>query len=290
MTQKQLPQWAKDYLHYIRVPVREPSYSYLKEISTAHLNRIPFENISTLLQYTEYHEKGKLVQDEKRFVKQLFQYHMGGTCYMINSSLHQLLKQLGFQSRYTFLGGGHVALLVQLPNETEEMYVDAGNGTPFFEPIRLESDPQNVSQYGGIEVRIRPENKSGRYKYYRYVDGKLLAEMDWSFDTKETYQFDDFQPAIQEYFQPNGLFTSDLRCQIWQVSQKRSLSLVNNVLSIRYSSGEVEKKTLIDRSDIRGVIEQEFNLPKLPVEKAIDVLEGRMGVNIFEKSKDQGGE
>ncbi|QDI90714.1 arylamine N-acetyltransferase [Salicibibacter halophilus] len=285
MTQKQLPQWAMDYLHYIQVPVRETSYSYLKEISTAHLNRIPFENISTMLHYKEYHEKGKLVQDEKRFVNQLFQYHMGGTCYMLNSSLHQLLKQLGFHSRYTFLGGGHVALLVRLPNEGEELYVDVGNGSPFFEPIRLETDSRNVSQYGGIEVRIRQGNEHGAYKYYRYVDGKLLADMDWSFDTNKTYQFDDFQSAIREYFQYNGPFTSALRCQIWQLSQKRSLSLVNNVLSIRYSDGEVEKRVLTDRYEIRSVIDHEFNLPKLPVESAIEILE-ELGVNIFQDQKE----
>ncbi|QQK80822.1 arylamine N-acetyltransferase [Salicibibacter cibi] len=285
MTQKQLPLWAKDYLQYIQVPAREPSYSYLKEISTAHLNQIPFENISTLLHYKAYHEERKLVEDEKKFVKQLFQHHMGGTCYMLNSSLHQLLKQLGFHSRYTFLGGGHVALLVRLPGEKEELYVDIGNGAPFFEPIRLETDPGNVSEYGGIEVRLRPGDEFGTYKYYRYVDGTLLTDMDWSFDTKKSYQFDDFQPAIQKYFQPNGAFTSVLRCQIWQLSQKRSLSLVNNVLSIRYRNRKVEKQTLKDRFEVRNVIEEEFKLPKLPVEKAIGILEG-MGVNIFQEQKE----
>ncbi|MBB6451405.1 arylamine N-acetyltransferase [Geomicrobium halophilum] len=48
MTQKQFPQWAKDYMYYIQVSVRDPSLSYLKEMITVHLNRITFENISTL--------------------------------------------------------------------------------------------------------------------------------------------------------------------------------------------------------------------------------------------------
>ncbi|GIN74903.1 hypothetical protein J14TS2_53780 [Bacillus sp. J14TS2] len=78
ITQKYLPQWAKDYLHYIQIPVREPSLQYLTEICTAHLMRIPFENISTLLQFDEYHQKGRLIQDEKKFVRQLYQYQMGG--------------------------------------------------------------------------------------------------------------------------------------------------------------------------------------------------------------------
>ncbi|MFA1822632.1 arylamine N-acetyltransferase [Virgibacillus oceani] len=285
MTQKQLSTWAEDYLHYIKVPVRNPSYEYLKEISTAHLNRIPFENISTLLHYKKFHKNGKLLQDEQKFVKQLYQRNMGGTCYVINSSFHQLLNQLGFRSRYTLLGGGHMALLIRLPGEEEEVYVDVGNGSPFFDPVRLETDSNNVSQFGGLEVRLRPEDEPGTYKYYRSVNGKLITELVWSFDTKKRYQFDDFQPAIRKYFQPGGLFTSALRCQIWQLHQKRSLSLVNNVLSIRYSDGKAEKRVLKDTHEIRDVIDHEFNLPKLPVESAIEIL-GELGINIFQEQKE----
>ncbi|GAB6928383.1 hypothetical protein JCM10914A_23660 [Paenibacillus sp. JCM 10914] len=282
--QEQLPQWASDYLQYIQITLKEPSYAYLTEICTAHHNRIPFENISTLLQFHEYHQRGSLRQDEKRFVDQLLRFNMGGTCYMINSSLHQLLNQLGFQTRYTFLGGGHVGLLVRLPSESEEVYVDCGNAAPFFEPVCLETDPNQVSEYAGIQVRLRPADEPGTYTYYRYVDGELLTDLIWSFDTREEYSFDDFQPAIRQYFKPNDLFTSGLRCQLWQLDQKRSLSLVNNVLSIRHIDGTVEKRVLSDLAEIREVIDHEFKLPKLPVEEAVSVL-GEMGIDIWKDSK-----
>ncbi|WP_162487632.1 arylamine N-acetyltransferase [Paenibacillus sp. LC231] len=281
--QGQLPQWANNYLQYIQVPIREASLEYLTEICTAHHQRVPFENITTLLQYQEYHQKGRLEQDEKRFVDQLWQLNAGGTCYMINSSLHQLLNQLGFETRYTLLGGGHVGLLVRIPGEQEEVYVDCGNSAPFFEPVRLESDPEQVSQYAGIEVRLRPGDEPGTYTYYRYADGRLITELVWSFDTRVTYQFDDFQPAIASYFQPNDLFTSSLRCQLWQLDQQRSLSLVDNVLSIRYANGKVEKRILSDLSELREVIDHEFHLPKLPVEDAVKVLQ-ELGFNIFKGS------
>ncbi|TDQ42952.1 arylamine N-acetyltransferase [Aureibacillus halotolerans] len=284
MTHKPLPQWAINYLNYIQVPIQEPSHDYLTMICTAHLNRIPFENVSTLINYKTYHKQKRLQQDEKKFVEHLFQHHMGGTCYVINSSLNQLLNQLGFHSRYTFLGGDHVALLVRVPDKQEELYVDCGNGAPFFEPIRLETDPHNVSSYGGIEVKLRPGDEPGTYTYHRAVDGKLLTEMNWPFDTRKTYRFDDFQEAIERYYKPNSLFTAYLRCQIWQLDQQRSLSLVNNVLSIRNSLGEGKKVTLANRKEVREVIDHEFHLPKLPVEKAIDVLE-ELGVHLFESQK-----
>ncbi|AVV55348.1 arylamine N-acetyltransferase [Paenibacillus glucanolyticus] len=278
--QVHLPEWAANYLQYIRVPFKEASLAYLIEICTAHHNRIPFENISTLLRYHEYHQQGRLEQDEKRFVDQLMQLNAGGTCYMINSSLHQLLNQLGFPTRYTLLGEGHVGLLVRNPDGQEEVYVDCGNAAPFFEPVRLETYPDQVSQYAGIEVRLRPGDEPGTYTYYRYVDGQLLTDLVWSFDTRKTYQFDDFQPAIREYFKPNDLFTSILRCQLWQLEQERSLSLINNILSIRHEDGRVEKRVLSDLSELREVIDHEFKLPKLPVEDAVTVLQS-LGVDIF---------
>lgn len=279
LEQKRLPKWTMDYLEYLKIPIQKPSYEYLKEICTSHLNRIPFTNISSLLYYKEYHKRKKQYEDVEKFVEGL-QYNLGETCYMINSSLHLMLKQLGFHSRYAWLNEGHLALLVRLPEESEEVYVDCGNAAPFFEPVRFITDPNNVSEFGGIAVKFRKENKAGTYTYYRYVDGKLVTDLVWSFDIKKTYQFDDFQTAIGNYFQPNGMFMSSLRCQLWQLEQNRSLSLIDNVLSIRYGDGRTEKRILKDHDDIREVINYEFRLPHLPVEDAIKVLE-ELGVDIF---------
>jgi len=151
------------------------------------------------------------------------------------------LSTLGFTSRYAFLGGGYVALLVKVPGSDEEVYVDVGNGSPFFEPVHLETDPTNVSKFGNIEVMLRADEEEGTYKYYRYANNKPMI---WEFDTRIFYEFDDFQPAIKDYFRANNTFTSSLRCQIWQLDKNRSLSLVNNVLNLQYESGEVEKHIL----------------------------------------------
>lgn len=61
------------------------------------------------------------------------------------------------------------------------------------------------------------------------------------------------------------------------------MSLVDNVLSIRYANGKVEKRILSDLSELREVIDHEFHLPKLPVEDAVKVLQ-ELGFNIFKGS------
>jgi hypothetical protein len=43
--------------------------------------------------------------------------------------------------------------------------VDCGNGAPFFEPVRLETNPHHVSRFGGLEIRLRPGNEPGTYTY-----------------------------------------------------------------------------------------------------------------------------
>lgn len=275
------PNWAKDYLEYIEVPLKEASLEYLTELATAHLTHVPFENISTFLQFEAYHHNNYLVNDPEKFVQQLYTQNTGGTCYVLNSSFNELLKVLGFESRYTVLGGGHLALLVKIPGSEEEVYVDVGNGSPFFEPVHLETDPENVSKFGNIEVMLRPQDEHGKYKYYRYANDKPMI---WDFDIKESHDFESLQPLIKDYFQPNGLFTSSLRCQIWQLDEERSLSLVNNILNIQYRTGETEKHILGSIEEIREVMEDEFQLPKMPVEEAVDIL-NTLDIDIFKKQK-----
>ncbi|MFZ4451099.1 arylamine N-acetyltransferase [Salibacterium aidingense] len=277
MNASRLPEWVHAYLEYIQVPLKNPSYEYLIDLCTAHLNNIPFENISTLLQY----KHGWDIPNEEQFVHQLHENHMGGTCYAINSNFCSLLNHLGFYCRYTQLGTIHLGMLVQMPHKDEYVYADCGTAAPLFEPLRFETDPHNISSFGGISVLIHPEEEPGGYTFYRYVDGSLIKQTLWSFNIKQTYSFNDFTTPIQEYFQPGSLFMTTLRCQMWQQKKNRSLSLVNNILNIRDINGEVEKHELSSIKDIRNVIEKEFQLPHLPLEEAVTVLQ-ELGIDIFQ--------
>jgi N-hydroxyarylamine O-acetyltransferase len=75
-----------------------------------------------------------------------------------------------------------------------------------------------------------------------------------------------------------------LRCQLRQLNQGRSVSLVNNQFGIRHSDGRIDKYTLHSVAEIEEVIANEFALPKLPVREAIDVL-AELGIDIFSPEK-----
>jgi N-hydroxyarylamine O-acetyltransferase len=276
-----LPHWANRYLQFLKLPIRPPSFAYLTQICTAHLNKVPFENISKLLYYKRLNETNRYIPTPEEFVDQLIHQDLGGTCFAINSNLYQLLQALGFQCRYMKLGNAHMAILVRVPEFPDEwVYVDCGSAAPFFRPVRFETNPDNVSAFGGDESFLQPEEEPGVYAFRRYIDGKLNKTV-WTFDIKKNYNFDDFLPAIEQSFQPGKTFMTLLRCQLWQLDKKRSVSLLNHTFSIRTQDGKVEKYHLSSVKEIRRVIDQEFVLPKLPVEEAISVL-NELGVDIFQ--------
>ncbi|MBA4495426.1 arylamine N-acetyltransferase [Paenactinomyces guangxiensis] len=282
MKPNSFPRWANLYLQFLKVPVKKPSFEYLSEICTAHLNLIPFENISKLLNYKHYQGTNKYIPDSEEFVDQLFTKNMGGTCYAINHNLCKLLKTLGFSCRYADLGKVHMAILVRLPEyPDEEVYVDCGSAAPFFKPVRFETHPDDVTAFGGDKIFIQPEEETGVYAFRRYVDGKLSKPV-WTFNPGLTYHFSDFLPAIKQSYQPGQTFMKMLRCQLWQLDKKRSVSLVNHTFKIRTQTGTVKQYQLSSVSEIRKVIDEEFSLPQLPVEEAISVL-NHLGINIFQR-------
>jgi N-hydroxyarylamine O-acetyltransferase len=277
MKANRLPDWANLYLQHLQLPVKTPSFSYLSEICTAHLTKIPFENISKLLLY----KKGKYIPEPEEFVEQIIHQDLGGTCYAINRTLFLLLQELGFECRFANLGKVHMAILVRVPDCPEEwLYVDCGSAAPFFRPVRFETDPDNVSAFGGDESRI-VEEEPGVYAFRRYIDGKPSKTV-WTFEPSQTYTLEDFLPAIQQSFQPGKTFMKMLRCQLWQLDRGRSLNLSNHTFTIRTQDGKVEKQKLSSVKEIREVMEEEFGLPKMPVEEAIEVLNG-LGVDIFQE-------
>lgn len=65
------------YLRILRVPRREPGLAALAELTSAHLRRVPFENVSKL-----YHRKdaGMRLPDLVPFLDGIERHHLGGTC------------------------------------------------------------------------------------------------------------------------------------------------------------------------------------------------------------------
>lgn len=265
------------YISFLNLEVEAPSYAYLERICQAHLNTFPFENISKLLYFRDHNYGNFEVPSFEKFIRAFENHHYGGTCYTLNSNFMILLKKLGFTCYHIMLGKEHMGIIVTLGDE--RFYVDCGATAPFFKPARFESGHENRSSFGNDEVYLLPVDSENNYKYMRFMNGKQSGKT-WNFHSRREVTMDDFLQVIETSNKPGATFMSILRCHLYQTDQQRSVSLVNNKFTIRYSNGETTVTTLFTPEEIRSVIADEFNLPKLPVLEAVNVLK-ELDVDIF---------
>ncbi|MHC0036367.1 arylamine N-acetyltransferase [Pseudoneobacillus sp. C159] len=275
---------TNDYLALLGLKLEAPTNDYLEKICHAHLNTFPFENISKLIYYRD-REKNKFeIPAYSLFAEQYTKYHFGGTCYSLNSNLYTLLKELGFKCYLIMLGKVHMGIVVEI--ETERVYVDCGAAAPIFKPIRFEHNSENKAQFGEDQVFLKLVNPDqDEFEYVRYLGG-VQSGNSWTFHSKKKFQLSDFYQVITDSNQPGADFMTLLRCQLWQTEQGRSVSLVNNGLTIRKFDGSTEKYNLNSVAVIKEVIQEEFRLPRLPVEEAIEVLK-ELNIDIFAKNDSQ---
>ncbi|MFE7065163.1 hypothetical protein ACFVAD_23960 [Sutcliffiella sp. NPDC057660] len=129
-------------------------------------------------------------------------------------------------------------------------------------------------------MHISPEEpQRNRYKYVRYTNGKQSGRT-WHFDSGRKAEVSDFHDVMEKSNKPGAPFMTILRCQLYQTSKQRSVSLVNNKFAIRYSNGEASVRELSTPEEIMAVLSEEFMLPKLPAKEAIEVL-STLGIDIF---------
>ncbi|WP_078392993.1 arylamine N-acetyltransferase [Shouchella patagoniensis] len=264
--------WKTTYLETLRLKVEKPSLLFLEKITTSHLNQFPFENISKLLKQ----DKEPNIPSPSELLHNRLIYHTGGTCYTLNANLFQLLKALKFNCRLLQVGGVHLAILVFFADEM--YYVDCGATAPNFKPLLLENKKIERA-FEQDQVFITPTGDQS-FEYKRYLNGAQSGST-WSFRTDQlNTTIEDFTEIMNDSFAEDAPFMTILRCHLYQLDQKRSVSLVNDKFTIRFQEGGAETVKLHSIEEVEKVISQEFRLPNLPIRQAIEGLKKR-GHDIF---------
>ncbi|HJX29731.1 MAG TPA: arylamine N-acetyltransferase [Thermoanaerobaculia bacterium] len=117
----------------------DPTAETLRALQIAHLQTVPFENLSI-------HAAQPIVLDEEALFDKVVTRRRGGFCYELNGMFATLLRALGFQVDLLSAGvrrikGGfgpefdHLALAVTL---AERWLADVGFGDSFREPLLLD--------------------------------------------------------------------------------------------------------------------------------------------------------
>ncbi|CAG9621558.1 arylamine N-acetyltransferase [Sutcliffiella rhizosphaerae] len=262
------------YLDCLNLQVEGPSLKYLEKICHANLHIFPFENISKLL---FYHRRLPFPSFDL-FTNNYFENNFGGTCYILNTNLKIFLESIGFECYHVMLGEEHMGIIVNINND--KYYVDCGAAAPLFKPIRIDNTTKSVSSFGRDEIYILPVDSEGiKYKYDRFTNGKQSGRT-WHFEPGKEAIVSDFEAVIKKSNKPAAPFMNILRCQLYQTTEQRSVSLVNNKFSIQYANGDINIMTLSSEAEVQEVLSEEFKLPNIPVKEAIHVLE-TLNVDIF---------
>jgi N-hydroxyarylamine O-acetyltransferase len=166
-----------------------PSAETLRALQLAHLQSVPFENLSI-------HAGETIVLEDAALFTKIVEQRRGGFCYECNGLFAALLRELGFDvtklsAEVANAGGGysqpfdHMTLLVNGPRR---WLVDVGFGDSFLEPLLLDERGEQVVRGHGYKivdedgylVLMRRETKAWKPQYrfmlrpYEYAD---FAEM-----------------------------------------------------------------------------------------------------------------
>ncbi|MEV6306354.1 arylamine N-acetyltransferase [Actinoplanes sp. NPDC051861] len=196
------------YLDRIGMP--EPSgagAAYLRDLQRAHLNAVPFENLSI-------HLGERIVLGEQELFDKIVRRRRGGFCYELNGLFAMLLENLGYRVERLaarVFGGerlgppfDHLLLVVDTADGDGPWLVDVGFGAHSTYPLRFADRAEQADPGGRFELADTPDGDvdvladgARRYRIERRV--RVLAD----FEATCWYQ----QTFPDSHFRKNPLAT-----------------------------------------------------------------------------------
>jgi N-hydroxyarylamine O-acetyltransferase len=251
--------WVDEYL--ARIGVARPvaaDLQALRDLQTAHLLTVPFENLSI-------HLGEPIVLDHPALVTKVVRMHRGGFCYELNGALAGLLTALGF--RVSLLSArvfdadeqpgppfDHMTLRVDL---AEPWLVDVGFGRFATEPLRLSFPGDQPDPSGTFRVADSP---SGHGDLDIFHDGEPAYRVD-----PRPYALPDFAPTCWwQQTSPGSHFRKSLTCSISTRSGRITLSGERLIVT---EDGHREERTLTSEAEILAAYRRYFgiSLDRVPV-------------------------
>jgi arylamine N-acetyltransferase len=255
------------YLGVLAVPARPPSVAALSELTSAHLSRIPFENISKLYYRDDTSRRG--LPDLTRFLDGIERHRFGGTCYSNNFHFHELLTFLGYP--VTLCGADMSAPDVHLVNivtlEGSPYLVDVGYGAPLHAPLPLDAAVDQQVRWGPFCYVLRPRDVHGRSRLEMHLDG---APVHGYSVTPTPRRIEEFAGVIADSFTERATFMHALL--IARFGGKRPAMLRNLALHTQ-EDGRWHLHAVPGLEALPEVVAREFDMPPEIVRQATNGLQ-----------------
>jgi N-hydroxyarylamine O-acetyltransferase len=233
----------------------EPAPETLRDLQVAHLQAVPFENLSI-------HAREPIVLEEEALFEKIVGQRRGGFCYECNGSFAALLRALGFQVEMLAAGvarrnGGfgpvfdHMALCVTL---AERWLVDVGFGDSFLEPLLLDSREEQVQ--GTRSFRI--DTHDNYLILLRRNDGE-----DWEPQYRFTLQpfgFRDYEEMCRFHqTSPESHFTQNIICS--RVTEDGRITLSDmRLITTTGPQRTRQEQMLATREEYDRILREQFGI------------------------------
>jgi N-hydroxyarylamine O-acetyltransferase len=244
------------YLERIGLPGTPPAPSAetLRALHRAHLETVPFENLSI-------HLGEPIVLDVEALFEKIVTRRRGGFCYELNGLFAALLRALGFRvellsARVAREDGtfspefDHMALAVHLD---EPRLADVGFGELFRDPLRLAE--RGEQPQGDAAYRLPPDGPHLLLEERRGTDPAWQAQYRF---TLQPYELADYAEMCH-YHQtsPASHFTQKRICSLARPDGRISLS---GMRLITTQAGERSERTLDSLEEWVHILQESFGI------------------------------
>lgn len=233
---------------------RLPSVETLRDLQVAHLQSVPFENLSI-------HSGDPIVLEDEALFEKVVTRRRGGFCYELNGLFAALLRALGFEVEMLAAGvaksegdfgpdSDHMTLLVKLQ---DRWIADVGFGDSFVEPLLLD---ETAAQVQGARA----------YKFVRDGDYRILMQRNydgvWAPQyrfTLEPHQYADYVETCH-YHQtsPESHFTKGRICTLATTEGRLTLSEFRLITT--NNQGERQERNLSSQSEYEAALREHFGI------------------------------
>lgn len=230
-----------------------PSAETLRALQIAHLQTVPFENLSI------HAGEGIVLENEALFGK-IVERRRGGFCYECNGLFAALLRALGFDvtmlsAEVANAEGGygqpfdHMTLMVSAGAQC--WLVDVGFGDSFLEPLLLDERREQI----GRERTYKIADENGHLVVMRRESNAWVPEYRF---TLRPYEYEDFA-GMCRYHQtsPESHFTQKLICSRATESGRITLS---DMRLIETKHGERHERILANQQEYDAVLKEHFGV------------------------------
>lgn len=263
--------WLDGYLALLGIERQPPSLDYLRRLTRAHVLRVPFANVTSILRRASAGDAPVPPLERSAALGAWTDRRGGGVCFEVTDMFGTLLSALGFPAHPVLatisFPGSHQGVVVNV--DGQRYLVDAGNGAPFFEPIPVFDPHPLVISQAGLSYRFHPKPDTADC----WVQDRLI---DGAWQPFCTYDL----AAATDAARQSAYERHHLRGHSWVVDELRVVrctdaevwTLRAGALTHFAADGSKSVRELSSAADVRAIVADVFDLPNAPIEAALNAI------------------